>query len=252
MMHPRTLWKPLAVSLVLLAAIALTVLVRAPAAWFGDLLQSRGSLRLVDARGTIWDGSGMLAVSDGHRAFLLPGRVAWRLSVPALATGRIEAVLSHQGLPSPVSVSIGMHGLRVGSGSAQLPAAMLTAFGGALRTLRPGGTLDLRWTDLLIQGGMLAGEIQAEWRDAQSALSGVAPLGAYRARLDGSGGGGARLQLETLSGPLRLQGKGGWTGGKMSFRGSATADPDMRHLLDGLLGVLGPRSGDNVLLVLEG
>ena len=43
--------------------------------------------------------------------------------------------------------------------------------------------------------------------------------------------------------PLRLQGKGGWTGGKLSFRGTATAEPDMRHLLDGLLArTLGMRS----------
>jgi general secretion pathway protein N len=61
----------------------------------------------------------------------------------------------------------------------------------------------------------------------------------------------ARLQLDTLRGPLRLQGSGTVKAGRVSFKGLASADPDMRPALIGLIGVLGPRSGDQALLIIE-
>jgi general secretion pathway protein N len=235
--------------LILAAALAatLTAVARAPAAWVGDWLQSQGRLRLIDARGTLWNGTAMLALSDGRQMTLLPGRVAWRIE---LASGRLAARFAHPWLAAPLSLSLGADGVALKAGNAELPAAALTALGAPFNTARPGGVLELRWSDLDLRGGAFAGELQIDWRAAQSALSTVAPLGDYRLRVSGTGD-GARLRLDTLSGPLRLEGNGSLKAGRVRFNGIASAEPEMRAALNGLLGVLGPRSGDNALLSLD-
>lgn len=231
-------------------AVALTATVRAPAAWVGDWLQARGSLRLVDARGTVWSGSALLGLSDGRQVMLLPGRLSWKIGFAAIVSGRVTADVSHPALAAPLRVSLAGKSIALQAGQAELPAALLAALGAPFNTVRPGGALGFRWTDVEFTGGVFAGELQIDWNEAQSALSTVAPLGSYRLRVTGAGD-AARLQLDTLRGPLRLQGSGTVKSGRVSFKGQASADPPMRPALIGLMGVLGPRVGDNVLLALE-
>jgi general secretion pathway protein N len=158
--------------------------------------------------------------------------------------------LAHPWLAAPLSLSLGAGAAALAAGSAELPAAALAALGAPFNTVRPGGVLELRWSDFDLRGGALAGELQIDWRAAQSALSTVAPLGDYRLSVSGAGD-GARLRLDTLSGPLRLEGSGSLRDGRVRFNGIASVQPEMRAALNGLLGVLGPRSGDNALLWLE-
>jgi general secretion pathway protein N len=238
----------LAFAAVLVAA--LTAAVRAPAAWVGDWLQAQGRLRLVDARGTVWSGSAMLGLSDGRQVTLVPGRLSWKIGLAEIASGRVTADVSHPALAAPLAVSLAAQSIALKAGQAELPAALLAAFGAPLNTVRPGGALGLRWTDVEFKGGAFAGNLQIDWREAQSALSTVAPLGSYRLQVTGAGA-TASLQLETLHGPLRLQGSGTMKAGRVSFKGLASADPDMRPALIGLISLLGPRSGDNALLILE-
>src|SRR5258705_449328 len=87
-------------------------------------------------------------------------------------------------------------------------------------------------------------------RDARWALSTVAPLGSYRLRIAGAGA-PPTMELVTLSGPLQMQGKGTMEGSRIRFKGVAGAEPEMRPALNGLLGVLGMRSGDKVLLAID-
>lgn len=238
----------LALAAVLAAALAAAV--RAPAAWVGDWLQAQGRVRLVDARGTVWSGSAMLGLSDGRQVTLLPGRLSWRIGFAAIASGRVTADVSHPALAAPLAVSLAAKSIALKAGQAELPAALLAALGAPFNTVRPGGALGLRWTDVELKGGVLAGNLQIDWREAQSALSTVAPLGSYRLQVTGAGD-TARLQLDTLRGPLRLEGSGTVKGGRVSFKGMASADPDMRPALIGLLGVLGSRVGDQAVLAIE-
>jgi general secretion pathway protein N len=231
-------------------AIVLTIAARAPAAWVGDWLQSHGKLRLVDARGTVWNGSAMLGVSDGRQILLVPGRVSWRLGFGAAWSGRLTADVSHPALAAPLAISLAANSIKLASGQAELAAAALTVVGAPFNTMRPGGILALRWTDVEIRGGGFSGSAQLDWRDAQSALSPVAPLGNYRLTIAGAGD-AASIRLDTLGGPLRLEGSGTLRGWRVSFKGLASVEPDMRAALNGLIGVLGPRSGHNVLLALE-
>jgi hypothetical protein len=48
-----------------------------------------------------------------------------------------------------------------------------------------------------------------------------------------------------------MQGSGRINGSQVRFRGTADAEAGMRPALDGLLGVLGMRSGDKVLLAID-
>jgi general secretion pathway protein N len=91
------------------------------------------------------------------------------------------------------------------------------------------------------------GNVQVDWEDAQSALSPVAPLGSFRLTASGRGALG-EANLVTLRGPLLLQGQGSMDHGAIRFSGTADAQPEMRASLDGLIGLLGRRAGDRVLL----
>lgn len=237
-------------ALVALLAVVVTAAVGAPAVWVADWLQSHGRLRLVDARGTIWSGSAMIGVSDGRQVLLIPGRISWKIGLAAIASGRVMAEVAHPSLPAPLAATLTTRSITVKAGQSELPAALLVALGTPFNTIRPGGALGVRWSDLEIKNGTLAGGLQIEWREAQSALSPVAPLGSYRLQIAGAGE-TARVQLDTLRGPLRLQGSGTVKGGRISFKGVASADPEMRPALIGLISVLGRRVGDEAILSLE-
>lgn len=233
-----------------LVTAVLTVVTRAPAVWVGDWLEARGKLRFVDARGTVWNGSAMLGVTDGRVITTVPGRVSWKLGLGTILSGRLTADVSHPALATPLAISLAANSIRFAGGRAELPAAVLSVVGAPFNTVRPGGTLAVEWTDIGIGKGGLAGKAQVEWRDAQSALSPIAPLGSYRLSITGTDNAGS-VRLDTLRGPLKLEGSGTLKGWRISFRGLASVEPDMQGALNGLIGVLGPRSGHNALLALE-
>jgi general secretion pathway protein N len=238
--------RAIGLAILLGVAIVVTIVVRAPAAWLGDWIEARSPVRLVDARGTLWQGSALLGISNGRALTLLPGRMEWRVD----AISPIRLSVSHPWLAAPLALSLGAHGVGFKSGAARLPAGVLASAGAPFNTVRPGGVLELAWTDGELRGTALTGELQVDWRDAQSALSTIVPLGSYRLRVKGAGQPPA-LELETLSGPLRMQGKGTMVGSRIKFSGTASAEAAMQPALNGLLGLLGLRSGDKVLLAID-
>lgn len=237
-----------AIALLLTLTAAVTVVVRAPAAWLGDWLAGHSRVRLLDARGTVWHGSAFVGFSNGRETTLVPGRVEWRLA--GASVHRITASLTHAWLSAPLRVSLERDGVAFAKGAARLPAGVLASAGAPFNTLKPGGTLEASWTDTQLHGSALTGDVQVDWRDASSALSTIVPLGSYRLRVTGHGEGPA-LELVTLSGPLQMQGRGRIEGSRIRFNGTAGAEAGMQPALNGLLGVLGMRSGDKVLLAID-
>lgn len=237
--------KRIGFALLLAFTVALTAVIRAPAGWVGQWVESRTPFRLIDARGTVWQGSALLGLSDGRQTTLAPGRVEWQVD------SRLSIRISHPWLREPLEVFAAPQKKGFAKGTARVPAAMLAAAGAPFNTLRPTGILEISWTDAVLGKTGLAGQVQIDWREAQSAVSTVAPLGTYRLRLTGAGQ-RAMLELETLSGPLRMQGNGTWESGRVRFNGVASAEPGMQGALNGLLGLLGQRSGDKVLLTING
>ena len=240
--------RAIGIALLLTLASAVTVVIRAPAAWLGDWLEARSKVRLIDARGTVWQGSALLGFSDGRETTVVPGRVEWR--VTGLNTARVQAQIAHPWLQQPLQVAFGAQGVHFAKGGARLPAGVLASAGAPFNTVRPGGILELAWTDGELRGAALNGEVQIDWRDARSALSTVAPLGSYRLRITGAGA-PPSMELLTLAGPLQMQGKGTMQGSRIRFNGIAGAEPAMWPALNGLLGVLGMRQGDKVLLAID-
>jgi general secretion pathway protein N len=236
------------IAVVLVLTAALTVVLRAPAAWLGDWLQAHTRVRLVDARGTVWHGSALVGFSDGRETTLVPGRLEWR--VERITSDAVAAKLTHAWLAAPLELSIAREGVAFGKGAARLPAGVLASAGAPFNTLKPGGTLEATWTDTILRGAALTGEVQIDWRDARSALSTIVPIGSYRLRVTGRGDGPA-LDLVTLAGPLQLQGRGKIEGSRIHFNGTAGAEAAARPALNGLLGLLGMRSGDKVLLAID-
>jgi general secretion pathway protein N len=234
------------IALILLVAAA-TLGAFAPAAWLGDWVAQRSRLRLVDATGTLWNGSAMLAVSDGTQARLVSGRLSWRVRWAGLASGKMVLTLAHPFLERAVDVSLDRRAVRLEAGRARMPAGVLAVLGAPFNSLRPGGELRLQWDTLGFGRANLQGSLQLDWSDAQSALSQVAPLGDFRLTLTGRGSVGD-VRLVTLEGPLLLEGRGVLERGRLRFSGSADAVPEMRASLTGLIGVLGPRAGDKALL----
>jgi general secretion pathway protein N len=240
--------KALGVALVMALAAVATVIIRAPAAWLGDWLEARSKIRLIDPRGTVWQGSALVGMSDGRAITLVPGRVDWR--IVALTPNSVAAELSHPWLTAPLRLSLGADGIGFTKGSSRIPAGVLASAGAPFNTLKPGGTLEISWTEAKLRGAAFTGEITIDWHQAKSALSTIAPLGSYRLRVRGSGE-PPILELQTLTGPLQMQGSGRIEGTRVRFNGTATAEAGMRSSLDGLLGLLGMRSGDKVLLAID-
>jgi general secretion pathway protein N len=234
---------------VVLASL-LTAMVFAPAAWLGDLVQARTPARLIHARGTIWNGSAMLAISDGQQARMLPGRLSWTVAWRELRAGRIGLALQHPVLQLPVNIATNGRSVEVSPGNMRLSAALLVALGAPFNTVRPGGTLRVSWDAMRMTSVGVAGLLQVDWEEAQSSLSPIAPLGNYRLTVLGRES-GAEVALATLKGPLLLQGEGRFENGHGRFTGTASAEPDMATSLMGLIGVLGERVGDRALLKWE-
>ena len=146
--------------------------------------------------------------------------------------------------------------LRLAETQTQWPAELLTGLGTPWNTLRLEGQLVVQspGLDLLLSEGknQLDGALTIEAHGLASRLSTLRPLGSYRMALQsgtaGNAGGGASLALQTLSGELRLQGQGQWTGGRLRFRGEAEAAPGREAALANLLNIIGRRQGARSLL----
>ena len=160
----------------LVAFVVLFVIVAvlmAPAAWLDSVLAARTQqrLRLADAHGVWWNGSGEIATADGDARVPL----AWHVTLAPLVRGELVVDLVPRGNGAPsgrVRVrrdAIDVHDLRVrapaGVVFALVPTAKTLAWGGEIALQSPefawhertvSGTLDARWNGARVVAGMLA------------------------------------------------------------------------------------------------
>lgn len=242
----------------------------APASWLaaGVSAATQQRLMLLDARGSVWSGSAVLALTGGpgsrDRA-ALPGRLAWtaRPSSWGLAVVLTQECCLHG--PVTVRWAPGLDGYTAtlnppADWVGQWPSAWLTGLGTPWNTLRLGGTARLLSPGLAIESAQgrwrLAGGLDVELINASSRLSTLDTLGSYRlsvrgeplnASPDGRRGtasaGTAQITLSTLEGALLLNGNGTWGLAGLRFTGEASAaDPD-DAALGNLLNIIGRRDG---------
>jgi general secretion pathway protein N len=244
---------------------ALAVLVAQAPASFADVAiagVTQGRVRLAEASGTVWSGRGRIVLADladpgGARTaggvaavsgVVLPGRFGWTLSPWPLLVGVLDARIEHDSMARPVLLTGRAGELRATPGSLQLPPVALDRLGSPWNTIRPTGALTLSWENVTLRSGRFDGRVSIELRQAASALTPVRPLGAYRIDVVGSGA-RAQVSMNTLSGPLRLEGGGTWdaTSG-LRFTAEATAEEPERARLQPLLGLLGRREGERTVI----
>ncbi|MEO8506487.1 MAG: type II secretion system protein N [Betaproteobacteria bacterium] len=166
-----------------IAVVGFGVLLAALAAFAPATLVDRrvaaataGKLRLADAAGTIWRGTGTL--TDAGNTWRMP--VAWRTSATGLASGRLQIGLAPAGgAASPR----GTLDLRVGGGelrdlAVDIPAAALAALLPSRSNVALGGTVALASPDFGWAGERGTGVLNARWREARLFAGGaLADLG---------------------------------------------------------------------------
>ena len=228
-----------------LVAYLLALIATAPATLADAGLQraSDGRLRLAEARGTLWSGAGRLEIRDpgGRNGVAEP--LAWRVVPGALLRGLLayEVTLEQTTRHFPVALSLSR--IEMANADIRLPAAVLGLGAPALAPLGLTGDVLIRVDRLSItRDGMRGGAI-LQWRGAGSTLTPVSPLGDYDVRLDGEGT-TVRALLSTVSGPLRLDGKGSWThGDRPAFLATARVPPQHREQLAPLLRLIAVERG---------
>lgn len=244
-----------------IASVAFTMMMFFPASWMTALVekQTAGRLTLGDAHGTLWRGSAFVGgAANGSDPVtpLLPGRFSWRLS-PMVLLGSVDADLENaEAVSQPISVKGNWHQWQVSPGAILLPAERLAALGAPLNTVLPSGQMRLSWEQLQLtqQNGEIemVGAMKLEMKDIGSRLSPVKPLGSYDLSLDWHGA-QASVKLNTVNGPMLLNGSGMINNGRLQFSGTAQAEAGQEERLANFLNLLGQRrrEGDKDVIALE-
>ncbi|MCQ8897633.1 type II secretion system protein N [Limnobacter humi] len=227
-----------------LAALAVAVV-----AWPAYSLKSRlesimgPTLSVLAMDGSLWNGAVQLGVSDGGQVYAVPGVLAWHTR---LGEGGLQVTLTHPRIAQALHLAVGLNGIRVEDGALQFPASWLMALGAPYNTIRPEGLIQVRWQGW--QAGQ-ALDVRVTWSDAQSALASIRPLGEYVITVTGNPGKQLDVNLNTLRGPLMMEGQGAVVPGqRFSFTGYAQAQEASREALTGLLSQMGRLEGQRYRL----
>jgi general secretion pathway protein N len=235
-----------------LLGLLLALVVFAPARWITSVVNQRseGRVLLEDARGTVWDGSAILSLTGGAGsldAATLPSRLGWQLQ-PSWTGLKLQLTATcclAQAWAWQLQPQWGGAKLSLSDTPSLWPAQMLSGWGTPFNTLALQGQLALTSTGFTLawSAGRLqvGGQVQLEAQGLSSRLSNLRPMGSYRLAL--AGGTTPGLQLDTLSGPLQLSGRGQWVGGKLQFNGEATSAAEHQSALSNLLNIIGRRDG---------
>jgi len=250
-----------ALTLLLVACVAIGVLAISPPTALLDLWLTHatgGRVRLAQTEGTLWQGAARIVIVDPApspapsaaplKGLALPGVMRWTLS-PSLLIGLLDAsvVLVDGGVPVHVVGSVGT-GVRVDAGRFEWVGLALSGLGSPWNTVRPVGALRAQWEPMVIDSAGIRGTLTLELADVTSAMSPVRPLGSWRLAVRAAGE-SAALRMETLAGPVHLEGDGQWNArGGLKLRLAAWPDPPMQTALTPLLNLIGPREGGRTII----
>ncbi len=220
-----------------LAAYVLVLIAAAPATLIDASLEqaSAGRLRLAEASGTLWSGTGQIEIRDADRQNGIAKSIAWRARPAYLLLGKLryEIALDHAAQHFPVTISLSR--IEVADADINLPADALGLGVSKLAALGLTGDMLLHIARLAFGRGSVQGNATLQWRGAGSAFTRISPLGDYELRLEGDGA-AVRASLRTLQGPLQLDGQGSWASGRNPvFQGNARVPPQQLQQLAPLL-----------------
>ena len=229
-----------------LGAYAIGLIATAPASLIDAGLQqaSEGRLRLAEAQGTLWSGTGHIEVRDRMRRSAVAKRITWQVLPAYLLRGQIRCEVGLNLAAKRFPVTISLARIELADADIDLPAA---ALGLAIPKLAPlgfGGDVLLHVARVSFGRSAIQGNATLQWRGASSALTRVSPLGDYELRFEGDGA-AVRASLRTVRGPLQLDGQGSWTsGGNPAFRGTARIPPEHLQQLAPLMRMIAVERGE--------
>ncbi len=231
---------------VVLGAYGLFLVVLAPATLLdaGVRHATTGRLRLAQAHGTLWSGSGLLEIRNTTGQGGVGKDLSWTLQPRALLRGRLdfEVAIDHATRRFPVRIST--RGVEMSNVDFSLPAGALGVAVPRVAPLGPRGELAVHVAKFSRAGDTVLVDAVVTWKGASSALTSVAPLGTYELLLTNAG---ALLNatLHTSSGPLYLDGGGSWRGsGPLAFSATARVDAQHRSQLTPLLRLIAVERGN--------
>ena len=237
-----------------LGAYALALIATAPASLIDAGLQqeTEGRLRLAEAQGTLWSGTGLIEIRDRMHRSGVAKSITWQVLPAYFLRGQLRCDIGLDLAPKRFPVTISMATIEVADADINLPAAALGLAIPKLAPLGLTGDVLLHVARLSFGRSAIQGNATLQWRGAGSAFTRVSPLGDYELRLDGDGA-AVRASLRTLQGPLQLDGQGSWAGGgNPAFRGTARIPPEQRQQLSPLMRMIAvERSEGSFELVLN-
>ncbi len=201
-------------SLLALGAYLLALAVTAPATLIDAGLQrtSDGRLRLAEAHGTLWSGSGRIEFREGGGVNGISRRLDWRIAPAALLRGRVVCDVGLEQAAGRFPVTMTLSRIELAHADLSLPASVLGLVAPRLALLGLSGEVRIQVVDLSVARDGMYGGATLHWLAAGSTLTPIRPLGDYEILFAGRG----RIidaSLRTLAGPLQLDGKGSWRQG---------------------------------------
>ena len=235
----------------LIALIPATLLAPLLAAHLPPALQVKSS------EGTIWRGALILAKLSRAGA---PSRLTWRFRPERLLRGELaaELVLSEDRCRIGAIAGRGLSGMTVGDVTGICRAERIAELLPALAIWQPRGVVSTSGGSLALRSHRANGVVVIDRIEGEQAVNinglGVAQstlesLGTYRFDLKGDGT-GLRVNLATVTGPLRLSGDGRYLApAAATFTGKAAAESAEAAALEALLKLLGPRLPDGSVAI---
>ena len=228
-----------------LGAYALGLIATAPASLIDAGLQqlSEGRLRLAEADGTLWSGTGQIEMLDRMRRSGVAKSITWQVRPAYLLRGQLRCEVGLDLAAKHFPVTISLAGIELADADIDLPAAALGLAIPKLAPLGLTGDVLLHVARLSLRRSAIQGNATLQWRGAGSAFTRVSPLGDYELRFEGEGA-AVRASLRTLQGPLQLDGQGSWaSGGNPTFLGTARIPPEHLQQLAPLMRMIAVERG---------
>ena len=193
---------------------SLALLISAPAALFDGQLQkfSSGSLRLAEADGTLWKGSGKLEIRTADGRTIHRKDLSWRFQAERLLFGNMTWLLDMDQGAQIVPLALFPGGVKIAHINIDLPAAALAHVVPDFAEFGLVGDLTFEGKEIRLTQDSMDGSASLRWRNAGLALSPVSPLGSYEINFVMEGP-ATTFNLNTLSGPLQVDGEGSWIPG---------------------------------------
>jgi len=235
----------------LLIAVYLSVIViTAPASVLSNIIKttSDGRAELANTQGTIWHGAANPVLHQRSGGLITLSKLHWDVDALSIFGGKLGLQLKWdedaQTAPMDIIVSPGQLELR--RAFIPLQAILLDEASDFLKPAALRGQVILRSDSLLVTQQGVQGIATADWLNASSLLSSVAPLGNYHFQFSSSPA-GLDIKLNTTSGALILNGQGRFAASRgLDFKGTAQAASGKEGALWELLSHLGPEERPGV------